>query len=372
MYVLDQLLCKSFHRAAAVPLLVGCLLVSPVWAQTPSPDALILPRLSGAIDLDGRIDEPAWEQALLLPLVEMMPDPGAQPSEATEILIGYTDEYLYAACRCYDRQTPVAPSFRRDYSGTDTDYFIVSLDTFNDKENVLAFLATPSGVRFDVAVTNDAAGDSPFQRDWNTFWDVAVEVKDDGWFAEVRIPFSSLRFEADGDRVVMGLTAARYFAREFGVASFPAVPPEWGTAGVYKASRAHEVEFRGIQPSRLLRVSPYLLFGMTQENVLDQSRTAYRSRNDPAHDIGLDVKYGLTSNLTLDLTVNPDFAQAEADDQEVNLTRFPLFFPEKRRFFQERSSNFAFDFGGPDRLFYTRRVGLHEGHQVHILGGARV
>lgn len=332
---------------------------------------LAIPRLGGTFDLDGKIDEPGWDQALKLTLVQSKPDFGAEPSERTEVLVGYTDDYLYAACRCYDRGTRVAPSFKRDHAAW-ADAFSIVLDTFNDNENALGFYTTPTGLRLDVAVSNDAAGDSPLDLSWNTFWDVEVLQNENGWFAEMRIPISSLRFQVDDGQVSMGLSAMRFLPRNNEIAVFPAIPPQWGTFSHMKPSQAQDVVFPDLEPQTPLRVTPYVLAGLGQQRVLDPAQTAYRVEREPAYDAGLDIKYGLTSNLTLDLTVNTDFAQVEADNREVNLTRFPLFFPEKRRFFLERSSNLAFDFGGPNRLFYSRRIGLHEGQQVRILGGARL
>lgn len=262
--------------------------------------------------------------------------------------MGYTEGYLYAACRCYDPGTPLAPSFKRDYAG------------WSDSSQ-------------DLAVRDDATGDYPLDVDWNTFWDVEVAQNDEGWFAEMRIPISSLRFEPDErGRVVMGLVAMRFIPRNSEVATFPATPANWGTFSHMTPSRARKVVFEGLEPQTPLRVTPYALGGAGQQSVLKASGTAYGLETEPTYDVGLDVKYGLTSNLTLDLTLNTDFAQVEADNQQVNLTRFSLFFPEKRRFFLERSSNFAFNFGAPNRLFYSRRIGVHACEQVRILGGARV
>lgn len=344
----------------------------PASSQTIEHDALIIPKLPEEIRLDARIDEPAWQEAHRLTLVQHQPNFGVPPSERTEVLIGYTDDYLYAACRCYDRAEPSAPSFKRDFYSSDSDYFTLVLDTFNDNENGLAFETTPTGVRSDQAIFNDAAGDSPYDNDWNTVWDVEARQTELGWFVEIRIPISSLRFQDDGDRVEMGLIVTRYIARKNEIMVFPAIPPNWGGWSPWKPSQARDVAFRDLKPKRPLRVTPYLLLGGSRRHVLDTSGTRYGATSDTEYDGGLDLKYGLTSNFTLDLTVNTDFAQVEADDQEINLTRFPLFFPEKRRFFLERASNFAFDFRGSNRLFYSRRIGLQEGRPIRILGGARV
>lgn len=367
--------------AAAWNVLIFCLglqatTVEPARAQFPSADTasgeLVIPRLNGTIELDGRIREGAWDGALRLPLVQSRPDFGTEPTLETEVLVGYTEEYLFAACRCYDPGTPLAPSFKRDYRGW-SDAFQILLDTFNDNENALGFYTTPTGLRLDLAVRDDATGSAPLDIDWNTFWDVEVVQNEEGWFAEMRIPISSLRFEPDATgRVVMGLTVMRFIPRNSEVATFPAISANWGTFSHMKPSQARKVVFHGLDPQTPLRVTPYALGGAGQQNVLTSSGTRYEMETDPTYDVGLDVKYGLTSNLTLDLTLNTDFAQVEADNQQVNLTRFSLFFPEKRRFFLERSSNFAFNFGGPNRLFHSRRIGLHAGEQVRILGGARI
>ncbi len=170
----------------------------------------------------------------------------------------------------------------------------------------------------------------------------------------------------------MGLTVSRIIARKGERHVFPAIPPNWGWFSLNKPSQAQRVRFTGVYSRNPLYITPYALGGLNQAAALNQAGTAYEPANTPAGDIGLDVKYGLTSNLTLDLTLNTDFAQVEADDQQINLTRFSLFFPEKRLFFQERASTFEFGLGGDSRLFHSRRMGIHKGDQVPIYGGARL
>lgn len=337
-----------------------------------SSDTLVIPELDRPVELDGRLDEAAWRQARRFRPVQHRPNFGAEPTEETEYLIGYTEDYVYAACRCGDVGELSVPSFQRDYFTRDTDFFGLLLDTYNDNENALTFFTTPAGLRTDAAVSNDASSLAYLDPNWNTFWNVETRRSEEGWTAEMRIPVSSLRFDAEGGRATMGLSLLRLVARKPEEIVFPEIPPDWGLVSPFKPSQAQDVVFENLEPEPPLRVTPYLLGGFGQRNVLNDSETAYRRETDPAHDAGLDVKFGVTSNLTLDLTVNTDFAQVEADDQQVNLTRFPLFFPEKRRFFQERASNFSFGFGRPNRLFYSRRIGLHQGEQVRILGGARL
>jgi hypothetical protein len=209
---------------------------------------------------------------------------------------------------------------------------------------------------------------------WNTFWDVATSQNNEGWFAEMRIPFSSLHFQDRNGHVVMGIIVQRKIARKDERDVFPKIPPHWGTYSVFKPSQAQEFVLDGIYSRRPLYVAPYILGGSEQSFELIENESVYQQTENLEYEVGLDVKYGLTSNLTLDVTLNTDFAQVEADDQQVNLTRFSLFFPEKRLFFQERSSNFDFNFESSEsnRLFYSRRIGIHAGEIVRIFGGARL
>jgi hypothetical protein len=279
------------------------------------------------------------------------------------------------ACRCHASEPPTATSFERDGGFWGSDRLQLLIDTFNDEENGLFFAITPTGNRIDASISNDfvfMGGGSAIDVDWNTYWNVEVRQTEEGWFAEMRIPASSLRFEADGERVVMGLTAWRWLVKKNEDYVFPPISMDQGAPAVMKPSNARNVVFKGLESDPPFRVTPYLLGGAERRSRLNEAGTAYSRPTDMTYDAGLDVKYGLTTNLTLDLTLNTDFAQVEADNQQVNLTRFPLFFPEKRRFFLERSSNFAFDFGGPNRLFYSRRIGLSQGQPVRILGGARL
>ena len=340
---------------------------------------LALARLKGEIKLDGLSDEPAWQGISPLPVVMILPTFGLPGSERTEILVGYDDNYLYIAGRLFDKEPAkiMSSSKKRDSSNMNQEWLAVILDTYHDHENALAFFTTPSGLRSDFAFFNDCQpgeppNPDPFNISWNTFWDSAVKVTDQGWFAEMRIPFSSLRFQERDGRVVMGLIIWRWIARKYEAQIFPAIPPNWGSYSMNKPSQAREVLLEGVHSRKPLTIAPYGLAGFSRDYELNETETAYLRRDTPKAEAGLDVKYGLTSNLTLDLTLNTDFAQVEADDVQINLTRFSLFFPEKRLFFQERSSNFDFLFGGDSRLFYSRRVGIADDKPVRIYGGLRL
>jgi len=337
-------------------------------------DKLVLQRVNGPVNLDGMSDEDAWKGINPVPLVMQIPNTGNPPSEKTEALIAFDDDYLYLAGRLYDKEPSkiLATSKQRDYLEGNTDWFGLIVDTFNDKENGMGFFTTPTGLRLDALIFNDAEGLLPLNISWNTFWDVAVIQNDQGWFVEMRIPLSSLRFQEQEGRVTMGLIVWRYIARKFEVVMFPLIDPKYGFWSSWKVSRASEIVLEGVRSRRPLYITPYGLAGYSQAYDLNDAETAYLYSDEPKFEAGLDIKYGLSSYLTLDLTANTDFAQVEADDQQVNLTRFSLFFPEKRLFFQERNSTFDFNYGEPNRLFYSRRIGLYEEEAVRIYGGARL
>ena len=342
----------------------------------PANEPLKIQRISLPIELDGLSDEAAWEGIKSLPMSMRVPNFGSEPSESTEILVGYDDDFLYAAGRFYDSEPSKiqASSFIRDVFTYKTDAMAIIVDAFNDNENGVVFFTTPAGTRTDLNILNDVGG-APARNaniSWNTLWDVESVRNDDGWFAEMRIPFSSLRFEDRDGQTVMGITAYRFIARKFEIITFPLIPEKYDFWGTFMPSQTQEVLFEGIKSHNPLYITPYLLGGLGQSNKLNATETAYERDDKFSREAGLDVKYGLTNNLTLDVTINTDFAQVEADDQQINLTRYSLFFPEKRLFFQERSGNFDFRFEDDNRLFHSRRIGIHQGEQVRIYGGARV
>ena len=339
-----------------------------------------LPRVSTAIDLDGVIDEAAWAAIEPYPITVYSPTYGQPPTERSEFRVGYDDEYLYVAGSMYDSDPGgiEANTFYRDASSGDDEFAIV-LDGYNDFETALSFSANPNGARSDRSIANDGQftlGQPTSNPDWNAHWDLATRRTEDGWFAEMRIPFSSLGFQATGDEVVMGMSVYRSIGRKNERHVYPDISPSWGFFGFGKPSLGQRVRLRGVQRSAPLYVTPYVLGGQTRRPVLrsppDVPVAGYAVDEDFTHEPGLDIRYSPSSSLSIDLTANTDFAQVEADAQQINLTRFPLFFPEKRQFFQERSSTFEFGTGGfTDRLFFSRRIGLADGEIVRIYGGAR-
>ncbi len=368
---------KSVMRIAVF--MLGMSFLCMIFVETVDAETLItVQNIDSAITLDGLSEEPVWQDIPSLSFVMQQPHFGIEPSERTEVRLAYDQQYLYVSARLFDSDASRIQSttMKRDDSDDASDQFGIILDTFNDNENALAFFTTPSGSRTDKAIFGDylggGGGSGGANVSWNTFWDVETEVNDEGWFVEMRIPLSSLRFQQNDDTITMGVAAFRWIARKSERIVFPAISQKWGTNSHLKPSKAADAEFRGLKNKKPLYITPYIMAGQGSINELNDTGTAYVRDDDPETEAGLDVKYGLSSNMTLDLTYNTDFAQVEADDQEVNLTRFSLFFPEKRQFFLERSSIFDFRFYGKNRLFHSRRIGIENGINVPIHGGARI
>ena len=349
-----------------VPLCLAAALLAP--ASVRAQDAIELTRLSGPIAVDGRLDEPAWQQVQPLPLTMYSPLFKGTPTQRTEIRVAYDDENFYAAGWFYDTDPSgirINSLYRDRWNGDDS--FAIYIDAFNDNQTAKWFGVTPAGMRFDQLVSDDG---NTLNENWDGFWTAKATVTAEGWFAEVRIPFSTLGFTTGADgRAVMGLTLTRLVSRIEERVTFPSIDPKFPFR---RPSIAQDVVLRNVRTRTPLYLTPYVLGGASRTYV-PQSDGSFRRDRDTPGDIGLDVRYPLSGQLTLDLTANTDFAQVEADGQQIALDRFPLFFPERRRFFQEASSLFDFTGANGTRLFHSRRIGLTPvGTPVTILGGARL
>ncbi|MFC2090349.1 DUF5916 domain-containing protein [Bacteroidota bacterium] len=348
------------------------ILFQPVFSQAP----IQIHKLNEAIVFDGIPNEQEWSQAAPFPMIMHVPTYGLTPGQETDIRMMYDDSYFYIGASMFVEEPEMIMAYgkKRDLNSPSCDWLGISLDTYNDKENSLLFFTNPNGVRYDATISNDAdAGDIlPLNLNWNTFWVVKTVVKDLVWHAEFKIPISSLRFRAADENVTMGISFYRYLPKLNEGYIYPSIPYDWADYSKFKPSQFAEVTFRGIKPKKPLYISPYILGGFTQTNTLNTAETAYDYQMDPKLEPGIDVKYGISTNTTLDLTVNTDFAQVEADDQQFNISRFSLIFPEKRTFFLERASIFDFSFAGGNSLFYSRKIGLYNGSPVRIVGGARL
>ena len=345
-------------------------------------DVVQIAKNDGTVNFDGVPDEAFWQKARQFELIMHIPNFQAAPSEDTKTYISYDDNFLWvgAFLNYQNPENIVSTSKKRDEKSKNPDSFGILLDTYDDNENALAFFTMPAGQRIDYAVSNDAQrmpgppGSATAQNySWNTFWDVKTARTSTGWAVEMRIPFSSLRFQEVNGRVKMGLLINRGVSHNNELDTYPSADPKYGRLASNKPSLAQTIELLGVESKKPVYVAPYLTTGVEKNNDLNEEETAFDSSKDNKLTGGVDIKYSLTSNLTMDLTFNTDFAQVEADDEQVNLTRYALFFPEKRMFFQERSSIFDYKLSGPSKLFYSRRIGLDEdGFLTPILGGARL
>jgi Domain of unknown function (DUF5916) len=342
-------------------------LAAAVAAQADVAPKLTVPRLDAPVVVDGTPHEDAWASVTPLALTNLYPSFGSPLTESTEIRIAYDARYLYASIRAFDSEPSrvLATTLYRDRWVSD-DEFVVILDTFSDGQNGAMFLVTPAGVRVDNQLTNDAVpGRGPWMnRDWNVVWDAAARMTPEGWFAEMRIPFSSLNVRAVDGEVRMRLKTYRYIRRKGENQMFPPTRPDAGAAPHFQPSLGAPVVLHGVQAARPVLVSPFLTA---------RAATAARGPATTRVDAGLDARWSPTSGTMVDATINTDFAQVEVDDEQLNLTRFSLFFPEKRPFFQERAGLFSVSTGGVSNVFYSRRIGLDDGGRpVPLRAGVRV
>ncbi len=330
-------------------------------------------KMEAQINLDGKVDEGVWREITPVPLVMHWPTYYGEMTEETEIRIFYDDEYIYVGAIMYDSEPDKIQeiSYRRDAISEQADGLALVLDPYDDNENALLFNVSATGSRADLSIKNDAQGGDTWNMSWNSYWDAEVTKTDYGWEAEMRIPFSSLRFQETDGKVQMGIGAYRYIARKREMQIYPEIPPDWGFWSFAKPSMMQTTEFENIENKRPWYTSPYILGGIGHNHEYDDNDNPEKI-NDNDIQIGLDIQHAFSDNLNADFTINTDFAQVEADNQAVNLSRFSLFFPEKRRFFLERASTFDFKADNNNNLFYSRRIGINEGELVPMLGGARV
>ena len=320
-------------------------------------------RLAAPLDIDGLLDEQVYRDlAPASDFIQILPDEGEIASEQTEVWVLFDDDNLYVSARCRSAAPEsewVANDMRRDGMGLGQ-YVGIVLDTFYDRRNAVELVINPLGGRMDGQITNERG----WNQDWNPIWSVRVGRFDGGWTFETVIPFKSLRYRP-GRTQVWGFNIERRVVWNNEYSALVPLPASRSYAAIMQISEAAtlvglEVPDAGIN----LELKPYAIAE------LSGARTAAPQLSNVATgDFGLDVKYGITENLVADLTLNTDFAQVEADDQQINLTRFSLFFPEKREFFLENQGVFAFggeagagQFAGISNtpiLFYSRRIGLH-------------
>ena len=396
MYRLGVLVRQALAGVCLLLLLVTAAHGQPGGGQSASPSSSLPPavltrdanggvvvratRVTEPIRIDGRLDEAGYQSvAPITELVQQEPRMGEPVSETTEIWVLFDDKNIYIACRCWDNQPDriIANDMRRDSNNLGQhDHFGVAFDTFHDRRSGFLFYMTPVGGIRDALTLEETAN-----FDWNVVWEGKTARFDRGWIAEMAFPFKSLRYPP-GREQTWGIQVRRNISRKTEAAHLTPLSPAWSRSGIHRFSAAATLVGLEVPPSGVnLEIKPYAISRLTTDLVSTPA-----VRNDFEPDAGLDVKYGLTKGLTADLTYNTDFAQVEADEAQVNLTRFSLSFPEKRDFFLEGQNIFAFATGGgggggggtggagPDAptVFYSRRIGLSGARAVPVIAGGRL
>jgi hypothetical protein len=325
--------------------------------------------LQTAPQIDGSVlDDPGW--AGVVPASgfwQVQPIEGQAATQKTEVFIGFLDDSLYIGIVAYDDEPDgiIVTDSRRDSGLDETDSFRVIIDGLLDRQNGYIFGTNPSGMEYDAQVVKEgvtgAFGGDGFNLNWDTSWSVQARISDIGWSAEMRIPFKSLRY-GKGEEQVWGINFQRNIRRNNEVAYWAPLSLQYN---LNRVSEAGTME--GIAPpvQRNLQITPYVLAKARRGGELDGSETD--------GEFGFDIKYSLTPSLTLDVTYNTDFAQVEADEQQINLDRFNLFLPEKRPFFLENAGQFTVGNGEEVELFFSRRIGIGAaGEVIPIDGGVRL
>lgn len=337
-------------------------------------------RVEAVPNVDGDLSDAVWQSATAIDnFVQSEPVEGATPSEKTTVRILYTRDTLFVGVMCFDTEPDkiIVSDSRRDSGMDDTDSFQIILDTYHDRQNGFVFGTNPAGIEYDAQVTNEGEGGGPgpggnrnqvgagggFNLNWDAPWRVATKTSDEGWAAEFEIPLRTLRY---GDKPqTWGMNFRRNIRRKREEVFWSPIPRIYN---LYRLSSAGELHGLEIDPPRNFKVTPYVVASGNK----DFRSTTNTDLNWDA-DAGVDAKFGVTPSLNLDLTYNTDFAQVEVDEQQVNLTRFNLFFPEKRPFFLENAGLFAVGRGNSLNLFFSRRIGISPaGGLVPIVGGTRL
>lgn len=323
------------------------------------------------------IDDPVWQKITAYGgMTQVRPNAGKASSEKTEIRITYDDHTLYVSAVCYDAEAKgiVVTDARRDGDLSATDAFLMILDTYHDSQNGFVFGTNSVGTQYDAQVDNEGIGNfnnnrqqggtiGGFNLNWDASWDVASTVGDYGWSCEFAIPLKTLRF-GPGENQTWGVNFQRNITKTNELTYWAPLPINFN---LYRLSLAGDLVGLNLKKPGNLKLIPYALANRSIDNSTEPNSSANTAQ------VGVDLKYSITPSMTLDVTYNTDFAQVEVDDQQVNLDRFSLFFPEKRPFFLENAGLFSVGSPGEVDLFFSRRIGIaSNGQQVPIVGGARL
>lgn len=316
--------------------------------------------------IDGLLNEDSWNHAVpVTDFVQYDPAEGAAPTEKTSVSVLYDDHALYVGVMCHDsKPNGIKKQLTRRDRSSEADRFSVTIDSYNDGQTGFVFAGTVSGVQSDGVFYYDGVF---YDVQWDAVWGYAAKYFEGGWSAEFEIPFSALRFTKQEGEYVWGINFRRYIARKKEIDEWVMIPRN-ETGGISKIGNISGIV--GINPPLHLTFTPYVVGKGNFEN----NQKPFTRDNVLGGDIGLDVKYGLTSNFTLDVAVNPDFGQVEVDKEVMNLTVFETEYPEKRPFFQEGSHFFTFGLTGDQKqlnLFYSRRIGRYPRYADYLPSDVR-
>jgi len=345
-------------------------------------------RVDEAPTIDGVIDEAVWLRAVVLTgFIQAAPDEGQPATERTEVRVLYDDTAIYIAAINYDREPDriIANVLRRDEQHRNNDSFMVTLDTYHDHRNGFVFETNAMGARYDAQIVGEGNaafggfGSRSLNRDWDAVWESSARITEDGWVVEMAIPFWELRFNVDQED--WGINFRRRIRRKTEEAYWAPVPRQFNETRLSLSGMVDDLQ---LTRPRNLQVKPYVI-GSVNRGIVDDIAVPAMGpdyANDYLGDVGGDVKWSMSPNMTLDFTLNTDFSQVEADDQQINLTRFSLFFPEKRDFFLENAGFFDFGGGGGGgRLgggsqvvgFHSRTIGIGPSNEeIPLYGGGRL
>src|SRR5215813_9573874 len=357
-----QVLRKCGYVCAAL-----LIFASPTFAQENGTRRIRVLHITEPIKIDGRLDEPAWSQAeVARDFRQQEPSEGEPATEKTEVRLLFDDKNLYVGVHAFDSEPSRINSRElvRDATFSNDDKVEILLDTYHDRRNAYRFAVNPLGTQQDALITDEGRD---INLSWDAPWISAGQIDKTGWIVEIAIPLTTLRFTEGVD--TWGLNFARMIRRK----NEETLWTSWQRSfGLERVSQAGElVGVNEIKRRRLLEVKPYASGGW---------REGVPLIGEPGFDAGMQAKAGLevakigiTPSLTAEFTANPDFGQAEVDTQIVNLTRFSVFFPEKRDFFLENAGIFLFGRAGANQLFFTRRIGLtDDGAPVPIDYGTKI
>jgi hypothetical protein len=334
-------------------------------------------RVDRAPKLDGTLNDPLWREASPISnFLQREPFEGQHPTERTEVRILYNKHEVYFGITCFDSPPNriVATELRRDVSQELDDYFEIIIDSAHDRRNAYVFQINPLGTQRDALITEEQRTDTSTgdgDSGWDGVWTSQARVTREGWTATVGIPFSTLNFMRSRD-VVWGINFKRFIRRKNEEDLWSGWRRVYGAARISQAGELHGISEIG--SGRLFIVKPYGLLGFSHFPP-NTAGTGFTPGTSMLHTGGVDVKLGLRSNLVANFTVNTDFADADVDAQQFNLTPYKLFFPEKRQFFLENAGVFNFPLGGEsDLLFFSRQIGIDPitGEEVPVNGGAKV